>query len=392
MLQRAYSSAPALATYVPYLREQIRIQGRWPVYQSHKYLSLLADELIQILPRHPTSGRYTITSGRYANTTGPHTIEIDEKKGMHGDLDWLYIRVCSPTVAGIPKAIIRLSATPTGIDRTVWIPISMAEDVFNDKEHHTYPPYSSAEGLLAYIQDELIPRLDELLEQPSSLHYHRNPTIQCPDCGESKPQYQYGLCYLCYRKNQCRWLDDIDLWVDTMEKPQCSRLMYKMGFCKKHWRTLQQKERERENRDNPRAYHRSPIRGITSFDSDKMRFGDYGPGFYFAEEHEGVQYAGQHLYTADLDINSPLDVENATPEEVDKLGRALRIDSDYILSNSPTPPAIQIFGLAQTLWDTGMGYKPQSVIKVLKALGYDGIVVKSKGYWVAFDPDQIVLV
>jgi len=142
---------------------------------------------------------------------------------------------------------------------------------------------------------------------------------------------------------------------------------------------------------NPRVYHRSPKRDITKFDPTKMRFGDYGPGFYFAEEHEGVQYAGHHLYTADVYIENPLDVENATPEEIERLRRAMRIEEDHILIDDPTPPAIQIFGLIQTLWDAGLGYQPQAVIKVLKALGYDGIVVPSKGYWVAFDPDQIIL-
>jgi len=145
-------------------------------------------------------------------------------------------------------------------------------------------------------------------------------------------------------------------------------------------------------RSNPRVYHRSTKKGITRFDPTKMRFGDYGPGFYFAEEHEGVSYAGHHLYTADVDIDNPLDVENAPPAEIDRLRRSMRIEKENILMDDPTPPAIQIFGLLQTLWDAGLGYRPQAVIKVLKALGYDGIVVPSKGYWVAFDPDQIMFV
>lgn len=85
----------------------------------------------------------------------------------------------------------------------------------------------------------------------SDSNWRPNPIMQriCEACGEIKPHYAYKLCYLCYRKNQCRWLDDIDRWVDSLEKPQCQRLMHRMGFCKKHWKHIQQLEQQRRKRD-----------------------------------------------------------------------------------------------------------------------------------------------
>ena len=76
-----------------------------------------------------------------------------------------------------------------------------------------------------------------------------NPQRICASCEELKPHYSHKLCYLCYRKLQCRWIEDIDEWFDSLEKPQCQNLMHKMGFCKKHWKHIEQKERERKNRD-----------------------------------------------------------------------------------------------------------------------------------------------
>jgi len=76
----------------------------------------------------------------------------------------------------------------------------------------------------------------------------------------------YGLCYLCYREKQCRWLDDIDDWaIYTPQKPQCQNLMYEMGFCRKHWKTIQQRERSRKKlrrkpRRNPQIRNSSNTR------------------------------------------------------------------------------------------------------------------------------------
>lgn len=138
--------------------------------------------------------------------------------------------------------------------------------------------------------------------------------------------------------------------------------------------------------NNP-YYHRSPKSKIDRFDSEEMKFGDYGPGFYFSEE-DTVKHYGDNLYTVELDIENPLDVENASDKEIEQLIRHLRLNDDAII-DIDVSPVTQIFGIVQTLWDAGMGYRPQAVIRVLQKLGYDGIVVPSKGFWVAFDPNQI---
>lgn len=102
---------------------------------------------------------------------------------------------------------------------------------------------------------------------PAEFNFRRNPQRTCASCRELKPHYSHKLCYLCYRELQCRWLNDIDDWaIYTLEKPQCQRIMYKMGFCKKHWKRIQQTERERKNREkrqrrrqgNLRRYCRNP--------------------------------------------------------------------------------------------------------------------------------------
>jgi len=135
-------------------------------------------------------------------------------------------------------------------------------------------------------------------------------------------------------------------------------------------------------------YHRSFKPKFEAFTDEHMRMGDYGPGYYVSEDDSLKQY-GHNLYTVEVDIKHPLNVETATQTEIDQLIRYLQLNNDAVLWDDPTPPAIQIFGLVQTLWDAGMGYRPQAVIKQLKKLGYDGIVVPSKGFWVAFDPEQI---
>lgn len=80
------------------------------------------------------------------------------------------------------------------------------------------------------------------------------PKRICLACNELKPHYSHKLCYLCYRDNQCRWLYNVDRWaVETLEKPQCQNLMQPgcMGFCKKHWKYIQQQQRQRGFQRNP---------------------------------------------------------------------------------------------------------------------------------------------
>lgn len=137
-------------------------------------------------------------------------------------------------------------------------------------------------------------------------------------------------------------------------------------------------------------YHRSFKPKFDAFSDSEMRMGDYGPGYYFSEDDSLKQY-GHNLYTVELDIKNPLNVEDASQEEIDQLIRYLQLNDDAVLWDYDMPPAVQIFGLVQTLWDAGMGYKPKAVIARLKKLGYDGIIVPSKGYWVVFDPEQIVI-
>lgn len=87
------------------------------------------------------------------------------------------------------------------------------------------------------------------------------PNRICQACNELKPHYSHKLCYLCYRANQCRWLDDVDRWVDTLEKPQCQNLMASgcMGFCRKHWKHIEQQHRQRGFQRNPLSDNRRKI-------------------------------------------------------------------------------------------------------------------------------------
>jgi hypothetical protein len=137
------------------------------------------------------------------------------------------------------------------------------------------------------------------------------------------------------------------------------------------------------------VYHASNINYIKEFDISKLRMGDYGPGFYFAEDEESTSSYGQYVYKAKIFLDNPLDIENASEKEVSKLMRIFRI-SDYDIFDDEGPPLAQVFGLIQAAWQIG-SYKIDKVIYVLKRLGYDGIVVPNKGFWVVFDNNQIEL-
>lgn len=127
----------------------------------------------------------------------------------------------------------------------------------NDAYHQHY--LDSFESVLEDVEalrkkdPEIYDLYDDIkyLEEWEADVVRQNPQRICDSCNEMKPHYSHKLCYLCYRTLQCRWLDDIDKWVDNLEKPQCQNLMHKMGFCKKHWKRIQQEERSRKNRDNP---------------------------------------------------------------------------------------------------------------------------------------------
>lgn len=101
---------------------------------------------------------------------------------------------------------------------------------------------------------ELYDDIKHLEEWEADIEHRNNPQIICTSCQEIKPHYvvaesSHKLCYLCYRKLQCRWIEDIDEWFDSLEKPQCQNLMHKMGFCEEHWEYIQEQEKERKKRD-----------------------------------------------------------------------------------------------------------------------------------------------
>jgi ribosomal protein S18 acetylase RimI-like enzyme len=161
----------------------------------------------------------------------------------------------------------------------------------------------------------------------------------------------------------------------------------------RYWRTLstfsdlQGHLRELRARPlpNPRLYHRGP-RKVDEFDPGRMRFGDYGPGFYFSEQPTQDHVYGQWLHEADVDVSKPLNLEASDSKQISRVLRALRIRPDDLFEGEP--PLVQAMGLAQTAVEAGV-YRMDAVINVLEKLGYDGIVVPSKGYWSAFRPSQI---
>lgn len=135
-------------------------------------------------------------------------------------------------------------------------------------------------------------------------------------------------------------------------------------------------------------FHRSQ-NYFDSFDTSKARFGDYGPGIYFADDHESVRTYGPYLYDATLKLDNPLNVEEDNPQVVAALERQLQLVGAILEDEGP--PLIQLMGMAQSMWENLQDpvYSPSRVIKVLQKLGYDGIIVPSKGFSVVFDPKQI---
>jgi len=208
---------------------------------------------------------------------------------------------------------------------------------------------------------------------------------ECPKCGEL-------YCKACRSEiASCPCSDD---WCNECDEEQtecgeCGEIRCSCTPC-----PCDQEEDEEEetaNRANP--YHRS-VKNFDTFSDAKARFGDYGPGLYFSDEDsDAIRHYGSNLYQVTLDLKSPLNVEEDNPVVVKKLERLLRLE-EAILSDEPTPPLIQLMGMAQSMYHNAEdpGYSPARVIKVLKSLGYDGIIVPSKGFSVVFDPSQVTVI
>jgi len=199
-LQRSYEADPGLNTYVPYLREVIRAEGHWPLYKSHIYLQHLADALIE----EQRLGEVSVTryGRKFEGPLGDYLLEVDHTgKDMYGDFSYLYIRLKDKYCRGI----IKLDAKPTGIDWAVRIPRGTdTGDHWGDDDYFTTPPYSSAQDVIKYLFDQIIPRIEDIKAfrgkcEPMA-NWRRNPI----------PKFQCQICMEIFPADELDYIQDFD--------------------------------------------------------------------------------------------------------------------------------------------------------------------------------------
>jgi len=222
--------------------------------------------------------------------------------------------------------------------------------------------------------------------------------LLCASCGEENKMCSYCSEAECSVCREALFTEDGSNRTKACEN--CDELMH--YACRKQpckcevseeddEEDGEEEEEDTANRANP--YHRS-VKSFDTFSDAKARFGDYGPGLYFSDEDsDTIRHYGSNLYQVTLDLKSPLNVEEDNPALVKKLERLMRLE-EAILPDEPMPPLVQLMGMAQSMWHNAEDplYRPERVIKILKGLGYDGIIVPSKGFSVVFDPSQVTVV
>jgi hypothetical protein len=124
---------------------------------------------------------------------------------------------------------------------------------------------------------------------------------------------------------------------------------------------------------NPRVYHGSPH--LFNVTEGKMVAGEYGPGFYFTTDLEqAVKYARKHhhsgrLYLCDVEFKKPLYHHMVVPTESDMADA----DPDTFWKSTNVKYGSELYMLLEETKYGGI--KPEAAIKVLRKLGYDGIIV-----------------
>lgn len=121
------------------------------------------------------------------------------------------------------------------------------------------------------------------------------------------------------------------------------------------------------------------------FDISKLRRGEFGPGFYFADDKEEAErYGPAKQYV--LDIQSPLEI--GSQQHLDMLLGAFPIEQRYKdLIRKSSVGFETLFNLLEQKYKL----PPEMVISQLQDLGFDGIRVDNgeQKFWVAFSPEQI---
>ena len=126
-------------------------------------------------------------------------------------------------------------------------------------------------------------------------------------------------------------------------------------------------------RPNPRVYHGSPH--LFTVGEGRMVAGEYGPGFYFTTDLEqAVKYARKYhrpgrLYVCDVEFKKPLYHHTVVPpdadmEHADPINWSAQFGVKY---------GSELYMLLE---ETKYGsIPPEKAIRMLRKLGYDGIIV-----------------
>lgn len=142
------------------------------------------------------------------------------------------------------------------------------------------------------------------------------------------------------------------------------------------------------------GYHTSKAKDLKKFDASFNKKGDFGPGFYLSSTQDGSFGYGETPYRVEVEIKSPLivDDEQESKNLALKLAERLKIDREFLTDEEH--PYITVMDLAKEV------YAPEGIQKVIASFGHDGIIVKQSilkkmgrpatgDYIIFFDPDQV---
>lgn len=129
---------------------------------------------------------------------------------------------------------------------------------------------------------------------------------------------------------------------------------------------------------NPRVYHGSPHAFTVA--QAKMTSGDYGPGFYFTSDlDEATYYARKNryapglVYACDIELKQPLYYHTVVPSDA---WLETGAEPEEFWRQYGVPRASDIYYiLTETRYG---GISKEAAIRVLRKLGYDGIIVYLK--------------
>lgn len=145
---------------------------------------------------------------------------------------------------------------------------------------------------------------------------------------------------------------------------------------------------------------------IDNFDITKVKVGDYGKGFYFAENSSVAKIYGPKITKVLVSVENPFDFFNTPKDEILKLATKLGINSEVEESLQfydewgSANVAMATWELGYTALEMSKGFDQprarETIAKIVQKMGYDAIIFpyyedKSRT-WVIFDSNKIEII